>query len=319
MPLKIHFLAPDPATFPSGGNHYNQALADALTRKGCAVQFDTDWPGNADMVLVDSLMYPKWKEQLPSAPPVFLLAHLLPGMLPDQSTIRLSPKGWTGAITTGTPTKKYLLESGWYEDQILVLEPGAETVLSVPQRRSSPLRIAWVANLLPDKGILPFLELLETYQADFKAATVQLSLAGSKSMDIDYAAACLEKITRLTGVLEYLGPCSSAQISGLLKRSNLFISCSRFETFGMALQEARLHALPILALDGGVGNHLSIATESVDQLAKLIERVLDLAQNREQMQRLLDLAWLDRETYSGQVFTWEQQATQLLAFLSGRR
>lgn len=302
MKSTIHFLAPVPSAFPSGGNIYNEGLIQALIGKGYALTIGEDLNNEADLIFVDSIFYPEKMNPLPETKQAYFLAHVLPEIIPD-------PTVWAGAIVTGRSTQDGLLKAGWPNEKVLLLEPASDPVISIPQRRNAPLSVAWVSNLVPNKNILPFLRVLEP------GMPFKIRLAGSAEMDLAYANDCKAEIIRLKGVVDYLGPQNRFQIKQLLKKSNLFLSTSEFESFGMAIQEARLYALPILAFAKGTGEHGALSLEGFSSFSEIINRLLELNADSTQMQKMLDLAWLDRKEYAEQVPSWEQQARKLIHFL----
>jgi glycosyltransferase involved in cell wall biosynthesis len=102
------------------------------------------------------------------------------------------------------------------------------------------------------------------------------------------------------------------------RRANLFISASRMETFGMALQEARAHGLPILALDAGhARHHFTDGEDGVlcDSLPALVAQLLALARDPARLRVLVARARASRPS-SG--YTWQVAAAHLLAELEGR-
>jgi glycosyltransferase involved in cell wall biosynthesis len=112
-----------------------------------------------------------------------------------------------------------------------------------------------VGNLIPRKGVLELFECLalRIHETD----RFYLELAGRSDLDPRYARACLDVAqgSNLCSIVRYLGPVPPTHIAECYRRAAGFVSTSKMETFGIALQEARAYGLPILAVDGGYTRH----------------------------------------------------------------
>jgi glycosyltransferase involved in cell wall biosynthesis len=137
-----------------------------------------------------------------------------------------------------------------------------------------PVRAALVANLLPGKGIEPFLTSLAARVDD--SDTFHLSVVGSASFDPQYADRCtaLGQDPGLRGRVRFLGALSPLETVRLMADCNVVLSASTMEAYGMALAEARTLGLPIVARAGGNVARLVEASsggevvESADALAE---------------------------------------------------
>jgi glycosyltransferase involved in cell wall biosynthesis len=114
-----------------------------------------------------------------------------------------------------------------------------------------------VGNLIRQKGVLEFLDCLGRRLKPGDLFT--LRIAGRADIEPEYAARCLELLerhSRLKGRVAYMGPLPPAGIKRCYESSTVFITASSAETFGMALQEAMLFGLPVLALDAAYARRL---------------------------------------------------------------
>ena len=150
-----------------------------------------------------------------------------------------------------------------------------------------------VANLVPGKGVGPFLTCLaEQIRASDE---LQLTIVGGSALDSACAAECLAlgKDARLRGRVRFMGQRTPDETLGQMAASNLFISASVMESFGIALAEARTLGIAIVARAGG-----NVATlvpggcggELVTGPAQLAAACLRLCRDAGEHRRRLELA-----------------------------
>jgi glycosyltransferase involved in cell wall biosynthesis len=136
---------------------------------------------------------------------------------------------------------------------ILVVEPGtvarrARAALSA----EGGVRAVLVANLVPGKGVVPFLRMLgaELSEED----PFRLIILGGSALSPQYASVCWRLIAdepKLRDRVVCEGAVSPEKVLERLGESNLLVSASVMESYGMALAEARTIGIPIVARDGG--------------------------------------------------------------------
>jgi glycosyltransferase involved in cell wall biosynthesis len=136
---------------------------------------------------------------------------------------------------------------------ILVVEPSvnAERSLAMPEV-SAELSVVVVGNVVPGKGIEAWLRALETALA--VRDRLRVSIVGSLRLAPDYAERCQRLVRESASLGErvvFLDSLSQPETLAVLARSELFVSASRMESYGIALAEARAVGVPILALAGG--------------------------------------------------------------------
>jgi len=138
------------------------------------------------------------------------------------------------------------------EKSIFVVSPGSRARLApVAPSSSRGLRALLIANVLPGKGIEPLLEALAaSLRPDDQFS---LSIVGSLEADRGYAAGCLAlaRSAELQARVTFCGALQPEQTAALLAESELLISASAMESYGMALAEARVAGVPISAVSGG--------------------------------------------------------------------
>lgn len=254
------FLIPNPTTFRSGGNHYNQQLLRALDKLGLpfTIAHRAADIAPAGPIWVDTLLA---EEPLPPGRPRWLIVHHLQSLYP--------PKGYTskgyfeeheasllrqfnGFLVSSPFTRDYLQRRGLKQDCIVV-EPGLDALPPVKERTYGNIRAVTAANLVERKGILP---LLEALKANGPWPSFQLCIFGEASLQPAYAERCLATIAELPeGTVSYKGAVPQPEMAAVYQSSNLYISAAFMETYGMSLQEAAAFGLPLLVRRGGNAAH----------------------------------------------------------------
>ena len=256
----------------TGGTLYNRELLAAL-RAYASTSLRSLEPSAPELgevldaassVWVDSL----YLEQLPelkrrTAARLGLILHYLPsfvdlgraGTMAELSRVERRALLCADAFLVTSAFMRNALEELEVPNKktLLVLEPGTHATLSAsrPAARAE-LRVVLVGNVVPGKGIEPFLRALESLLD--AGDRVRVSIVGSLSPDPDYAEGCRRLVSRSRVLAErvvFFGGLSQPATLAQLARSDLFVSASRMESFGMALYEARVVGVPILARSGG--------------------------------------------------------------------
>ncbi|HET9958336.1 MAG TPA: glycosyltransferase family 4 protein [Polyangiaceae bacterium] len=268
--MRQAFVVPDLDGPATGGTLYNARLIRALTSLGCDVMVSAgatpllDALGEVDCVWVDSLylnQVPILRRRVPDAAALGLLVHYLPTLLEqraplspaDLSEAERQALACAGRLLTPSPFMAELL-AGLVPNHVPidVVEPGCEVQLAPwPPRASGRVSVLMVCNLLPNKRVAEFLEALSR---SVVPANLALCIAGSADLDAAYAARCLKLVhdhPALRAQVMFAGPVDPAQLQTWYANQDLLLSASLFESYGMALAEARAAGLPILACTGG--------------------------------------------------------------------
>lgn len=210
-----------------------------------------------------------------------MMVHLLPSLLP--AVAGESPSNGTSPAD-GTGSKLEQAEAAWAAilggflvpsnylartvaargippERIRVCEPGVDGRFAAAgsaraHRKRSPCPgLLTVANILPSKGYMELLEVLET-MAEFPWVW---HIAGGRRDDPAYSRAFFERVRagRLRARIRYHGKTSVAATAALMRDADLFVLATRFETYGLALAEARAAGLPVVTnLVGGTSEAL---------------------------------------------------------------
>ncbi len=243
---------------------YCAGIADAL--QGDVLPMNDYRPGIADALLVHHGIgnsHEDWLRQLPEAK--FMVFHnITPGELfPSEHPIQpMLAHGWQqvdrwkawlkGSIADSRQNLEELLQRGYdpshtVEIPLLVdlerLAPGAVK----PHDKPRPFTLLFVGRVMPHKNQLA---LVDTFAELLRRVRVplQLYIVGGFTVP-EYAEQVQARIDEL-GIGNFVtltGKVDDATLIELYSRSDLFVSLSRHEGFGMPLIEAMVHGLPVLA------------------------------------------------------------------------
>ncbi len=306
--MLFHFVIPDPATFPSGGNLYNAQLIEALSRRAVAVKmlsfeaFQKVQAGKNDLFVVDTL----YLEDLRKTPEIFkksdqiwLLIHHLESLYPPEGTSENWFKNYEeallrkfdGFITSSPFTADYLKKNGLGSWPCVIVEPALDRIFEAAKlEKSDSMQFIMAANLIQRKGVLPFLESLQSLLKG-ELPAFELTIIGTDKLEPAYAEQCKETISEMSFV-RFLS-CTRDELFEHFSQSHLLVSAAYMETFGMALQEARASGLPILAFDGGnAGFHVEegITGWTFDRIGDLAAKLIALSKGAVAMEKLLSNA-----------------------------
>jgi glycosyltransferase involved in cell wall biosynthesis len=312
----------------TGGTLYNRELGAALA--GAAGPIAVCELGGAELrrllsearrVWVDSLYLDALPELKRAAScPVGLIVHYLPTMV---TLGRAAGSAEISAVEQGAlrAADLFLVTSDFMREaleplvatpqSIFVVAPGCRAKLApVAPRSSLGLRALLVGNVVPGKGIEPFLRgLLESLHDDDQ---LELSLVGSLDADRDYAERCRRLISESPALTERVtlrGALSPEQALAELAQAELLISASVMESYGMALAEARVAGVPILARSGGnTAAHVasSAGGELVANIAELVDACLELARTPARLRQRIE----DARRHALPTRTWSEAARQ---------
>jgi len=202
------------------------------------------------------------------------------------------------------------------QKSIFVVEPGTIARLRAPRVARHGLDVVLSGNVVQGKGLLPFLRALARVLAADDA--LALSVIGGLDAEPAYAQAC-QALVADTWVLaervRFLGMLPAREALARLACADLFVSASRMESYGMALNEARVLGVPILAHAGGnAAAHVAAEAGGVllhgdDALARAC---VALARDAELMRERSAAA----RAHAVEPRTWARAAEELLAQLA---
>lgn len=309
------FVVPGPEAPVSGGNRYNGSLIDALGARrvdlaGLAAFPLESWQG---ALWVDSLYLrhlPRIRSRARRAL-VGMLAHSLPSQLaraegrPDDllDEHERALLAVVGQAVAPSATMRDWLRERAPSLRVSVIEPAHHALPA--SRVAGLLTVLMVANLVPNKGVLPFLAALTERMRP--GDRFRLRVIGRVDLDPHYASRCR---AHADPRIEFTDGMRFDDLLAEYARAHVLVSASRSESYGMAIAEARASGCIVLARAGGHVAKLVDLTSSVlvdDDLA-LADAMLALARDASECTRRLACAAATR----GPARSWSDVAREFM-------
>jgi glycosyltransferase involved in cell wall biosynthesis len=263
--MNVTLLVPDIHDRPTGGNIYNRRIITELQEQGSAQAVSwvpVEPPASAlddpSVLVVDSLLV-RHEDALRAlrrayaSVPLVLLAHYLHCIDPNEQTTDAAERErallplFDSAVTTSAFARQALVDEGMPEAQVHAVPPGLDDAYRapVPERDDgSPTHLLTVANLLPGKGLLDFIDVLGALDD----TAWHWTLVGDDTLDLDFADTLRPRI-RDAGIADRVtltGPVAPSDLRAQYDTSDVFVLPSRFETCSMATREAMARGLPVV-------------------------------------------------------------------------
>ncbi len=155
--------------------------------------------------------------------------------------------------------------------------------------QGGPLKMAFVGNITPIKGLVPLIEILAMLPPEIWRLTV----VGSLTMDPGY----VRKVKRLISAknigrqVVLAGPLDGNELINILSKSQLFVMPFSHEGFGIAYLEALAYGLPVLAsTTGAVKEYIQAGQNGFllapDKPGLLHKHIHDLYSDRDELVRM---------------------------------
>jgi glycosyltransferase involved in cell wall biosynthesis len=269
-----------PGRFPEAGP---QDVARALTAMQEALR-------SGDALLIDGLAYgalPPDAIRALAAPIIALCHHPLcleTGLTLERAgVLRQSERAALAlardVIVTSAHTGEILrTHFGVPPDRLTVAPPGTDPAPRAEGSGGAPVLLA-VGAIMPRKAFDVLVEAL----GGLAELDWRLRIVGSRDLHPLSVAALVAKIAALgfQSRIELSGEVSGAELDVCYAASDIFVSASLYEGFGMALAEAMARGLPIVTTTGGA------AAQTVPDAAGLKVPPADVAALREALRRLM--------------------------------
>ncbi|WP_293032642.1 glycosyltransferase family 4 protein [Natronococcus sp.] len=314
--MEVGLVVPDALETTSGGYRYDRRLVAGLEDRGDNVEVIvlSTVPDDAvrarldrpfDVLLQDELCYDHLADCNPSLESPELVVSIVHNLQSDDTSlanrkrerIRDRERRYLETVDAAVCT------SGHTRDRVASLvdlptavSPPAGRHETVPVDRSTvaararegPLRIAFVGNLVPRKGLEALLEGSSRLEGDW-----ELTVVGSSDADPAYATQMRERaeILAVDDRVEFAGRVSDDALESVYERSHVLAVPSRHEAFGMVYLEAMEYGVvPIASLNGGASefvidseNGFLVPPEAPDRIAARLE---ELAADRDRLATL---------------------------------
>lgn len=180
--------------------------------------------------------------------------------------------------------------------------------------RETPVRIVFVGNLIPRKGVHTLVDGL----AHLPTGAWQLTVVGSLESNRRYVARLRQLIERLSlgEAVTFTGRLSDVELADCLRRNHLLAMPSAYEAFGIVYLEGMGFGLPALATTAGGADEIVAEGENgflvppndPRAIAERLEPVLD------DRDRLREMSFAARETYEMH-HSWTETGSRIRDFL----
>jgi glycosyltransferase involved in cell wall biosynthesis len=191
----------------------------------------------------------------------------------------------------------------------------ASETIDARARAAGPLRVLFLGNLIPRKGLLTLVEAV----ALLPAGSVRVTVVGSTAPDPGHTRRVRRRIAvlRLTAAVHFLGPLDQQDLSQVMLDHHVLAMPSAYEGYGMAYLEGMGHGLPAIAgCAGGAGEFVRDGENGfLVQAGDPAGLAVHLANLDADRARLARLALAARKTYLAHP-SWEDTGGAVLAFLA---
>jgi len=182
-------------------------------------------------------------------------------------------------------------------------------------QQPGPLRLLFVGNLIPRKGLHTLVAALSQMPQE----AWQLDVVGNTAVSHRYAQQIHSRIadSNLTAKITFHGVLTDEQLQTLYAQSHLLVVPSQYEGFGIVYLEGMAFGLPAIASTGGAAHELITPGENgflvgVGETAVLARHIQHLFFDRQHLAQM-SLAALERFR---QHPTWDQSMSRIAALLN---
>nr|WP_321236194.1 glycosyltransferase family 4 protein [uncultured Psychroserpens sp.] len=250
--MKLQFINNISLDVISGGNIYNTAIIEGLRQKGFEIDYnaspvDKDY----DMSIVDSLCMNEIDTNRLKHNSIALI-HQLPKLRTDQLNFY---RTHTKFIVTGEPTKQELI-THWQinENNISIIRPGLHEYWKPKTAyEDQPKRIIIVSNFIQNKGFEMAIQILKR----LNHLDLKFDIVGNNKLDKVYAKTIIKSIQHTNANVTFHFNLNQQEVYNQLIESDIFLSLSKSESFGMAIFEALVLGLPCITYKTGDYNYFS--------------------------------------------------------------
>jgi glycosyltransferase involved in cell wall biosynthesis len=344
---RLTFAAPGDLATPTGGYAYDRRVVEELRGRGWQVDVinigdgfprpsATQLAKAHDMlaytpvdvpIVIDSLAFGVMNKEaslLAQTHTLVALVHhplaLETGLSPqDAESLRASERAALAqarhTITTSALTVDILIaDYGVPRQTITVALPGNDPMPPAMPSTDGTCRLLTVGSIVPRKGY----DVLIAALAQIADLPWQLTIVGDPTRSPETATALIRAVqhTGIAGKISFAGVLNDDALVAEYAHSDVFVTASHFEGYGMAVAAAIASGLPVVATAGGalsqtIGNAgLLVAANDAGALAAGLRGVIADAKIRAQMRNTSLAA-------SKMLPTWSDTAAFFAAALEG--
>jgi glycosyltransferase involved in cell wall biosynthesis len=192
-----------------------------------------------------------------------------------------------GVIVTSAFTAERVAGLGATPARIRIVEPGTEAVPrgggDARTRPDGPVELLCLGSVVPRKDQGALVRALERMHAADPRLAWHCRMVGSVRRDPDYATGLVRATADSTvhDRVEFMGELDDGALEEVWRGTDVFVSASRYEGYGMALTEAMVRGLPVVAVAGGavrctVPENVGVLVPcgDIDALADALRRVV---------------------------------------------
>jgi glycosyltransferase involved in cell wall biosynthesis len=160
-------------------------------------------------------------------------------------------RGVSGAVFVSEATRRDARALLGEHGPSFVAAPGCDHLtpdVAAP-RAGAPFHVVCVGHLLPYKGTLALIDVLERFAAAVGDAPWSASVIGDEMVDEPHARAVRARLaaSAVASRVTLLGRCSQARVAASYAAADVFATASRYESYGIAAAEALSAGLPVVA------------------------------------------------------------------------
>lgn len=225
-----------------------------------------------------------------------------------------------GVIVTSGFTRNRVVELGATRDRVVVVEPGTDRPAGDDGSRvarGDVVTLLCLGSVVPRKDQTRLVRALDALHASDPDLRWRCDMVGSLERDREYADRVRRAVaaSSVAGHIRFTGEVGHEALREIWAEADVLVSTSRYEGYGMALTEAMVRGLPVVAVTGGavertVPAEVGCLVQPDDDraLSRALERVVADGAYRAR------LAASSRE-HSGTLPTWAEQAAAFDAAL----
>ena len=292
---KVSALMPAIHHRQTGGSVFNRRILESLGQS-VSVSLHVDGGSPADpeagVWIVDSLCLDAGAALLGRRPDArgILIAHYLKVLdsrhwASDAAQTELDAlRAYSAAIATSEYSAEALRRRG-YTGRVEVIPPGLDAAYrSAPaERPAEGCRILTVASLLPDKGLMDLISVLESLE-DWNWSW---ELIGDDALDLGFTSDFQERLrsSTIAARVTQRGAIEAGAVLEAYDRAHVFVLPTRFESCSIVTMEAMARGLPVAAfrvggLAGLLPDRSRLQLSAAGDTAGFREVLLSLISNR---------------------------------------